>query len=65
MVNWVCSICGKKAEYHVCYHEKHNYYCVEHWFNGNPTHLDEFSPYVQIIRRVRRQGPRAKHKVKK
>lgn len=65
MVNWVCSICGKKAEYHVCYNEKHNYYCVDHWFKGNPNHLDDFSCYVKVIRRPSKPRSRTKHKDKK
>ena len=32
MVNWLCSICGKQANYHSCTNGFHIFYCNEHWW---------------------------------
>lgn len=32
MLKWLCSSCGKPADYHSCTDGVHRYYCGHHWW---------------------------------
>ena len=65
MINWRCSICGKKADYHVCVDKKHKYYCTDHWFDNYIKGLDRVSNAIVVDTRRKRKGTQTKRKVKK